>query len=136
MTDLYDKIYYQVNKDRFKTKRQENIEKMRSGELSCEGLIERRLYLAAKHRAKRKGVPFNIELSDIVIPDICPVLGLQIDRLAFDRQVSPSLDRVIPELGYTKGNIQVISMRANRLKSDTNLEDAIKLVSYLKSYSN
>ena len=32
---------------------------------------------------------------------------------------SPTLDRLIPELGYVPGNIAVISMKANRIKSDT-----------------
>ena len=31
---------------------------------------------------------------------------------------NPSLDRVVPELGYVRGNVRVISYWANRLKCD------------------
>ena len=41
---------------------------------------------------------------------------------------SPSLDRIVPELGYVKGNIRVISNRANHLKSDATLEEHRKIL--------
>lgn len=39
----------------------------------------------------------------------------------------PSVDRIIPELGYTKGNVRVISNRANLLKNNASIEE-IELV--------
>jgi hypothetical protein len=72
----------------------------------------------AKLSAERKGIPFNLELSDITLPERCPILGLKL-RLGGPRgDNSPSLDRLIPTEGYTKRNTWVISMRANRIKSD------------------
>jgi hypothetical protein len=80
---------------------------------------DRHVLRRARTRAKNKGLPFNIDQSDIVIPDICPVLGIPIDRqLENMNDNSPSLDRIRPSLGYVKGNIRVISQRANRLKCD------------------
>ena len=81
---------------------------------------EWRLWQSAKARAKAKGVPFEILVQDLPeIPDICPIMGFPLvlnnDNLRFD---SPTLDRIIPSLGYVKGNIQIISWRANSLKSD------------------
>jgi hypothetical protein len=82
---------------------------------------EKMLLSCAKHRAKQEGVPFSITESDIVIPDKCPALGIPLYRgkgsggHGFN---SPSLDKIIPELGYVQGNIAVISHRANALKSD------------------
>ena len=37
------------------------------------------------------------------------------DRHAPD---NASLDRLLPKLGYVRGNVSIISMRANRLKYD------------------
>lgn len=36
---------------------------------------------------------------------------------------SPSLDKIVPELGYVKGNIVVVSLRANQIKSDATIEE-------------
>jgi hypothetical protein len=73
----------------------------------------------ARSRAKEKGLPFSIELSDIVIPDRCPVLDIPITKQVENlNDNSPSVDRIRPALGYVKGNVRVISQRANRLKCD------------------
>lgn len=80
---------------------------------------KRAMLNAAKRRAKQKGIPFNLTLEDISIPDYCPVLGIPLEigkGAATDG--SPSLDRIMPAMGYVKGNVIVISWRANRLKSD------------------
>lgn len=45
---------------------------------------------------------------------------------------SPSIDRIIPELGYTKGNIRVISNRANLLKSNATIEELQKVINDLR----
>jgi hypothetical protein len=93
--------------------------------------------LAARGRAKRLGVPFNLKEEDIVFPKICPALGIPIILLATEEprkrtDNTPSLDRIIPELGYTKGNVRVISWRANRLKSDAKLYEVERLLRYMK----
>jgi hypothetical protein len=77
------------------------------------------LFEQARHRAAKNGIPFNIDLSDIVIPDICPILGvaLSIETGKGRTGTSPSLDRIIPALGYVKGNIAIISDQANTIKS-------------------
>jgi len=38
-------------------------------------LNEYKLYQAAKTRAKRDGLPFDITYQDVIIPAHCPVLG-------------------------------------------------------------
>ena len=87
----------------------------------------------AKMRAKAKGLPFNLDLSDIVIPDVCPVLGIPIRGAVdkFDYQ-SASLDRLIPKLGYVKGNVNVISMRANTVKNNSTYEELEKVYKWVK----
>ena len=41
---------------------------------------------------------------------------------------SPSLDRIVPHLGYIEGNVAVISSRANNIKSYATWQE-IKMVS-------
>lgn len=98
---------------------------------------ERSYWLAAKRRARALGVPFNITEKDIIFPEVCPALGIPIHlektngpRKRTDN--TPSIDRIIPELGYVKNNIEIISWRANRLKSDAKLYELERLVSYMK----
>jgi hypothetical protein len=78
---------------------------------------EKYLLRQFRYQAKKKGLPFSLTLSDIKIPAYCPVLGLP---LSFEghQDYSPSVDRIIPRLGYIPKNIIVVSFRANRLKSD------------------
>ena len=44
----------------------------------------------------------------------------------------PSLDRLVPEKGYVKGNCFIISNKANRMKQDNTLEDFQRIVSYIQ----
>jgi hypothetical protein len=77
------------------------------------------LVLMARHRAKKSGLAFDLVPQDLVMPEICPVLGIPIvcggAKLTAN---SPTLDRINPALGYVQGNCIVISWRANKLKSD------------------
>lgn len=81
------------------------------------------LVSGAKMRAKKKGIPFEISAADIAIPEICPVLGIKLHRGAGRTDCSPSIDRINNSLGYVRGNVLVISWRANRLKGDGTLAE-------------
>lgn len=88
----------------------------------------RRLMLqSARHRAKKAGVPCLLSVDDFSIPELCPVLGIRLQRSPGKRggmsPFSPSLDRVKPELGYVPGNVIVVSMRANFLKNNASPEE-------------
>jgi len=83
---------------------------------------EKRLWSSAKARCKTTGVVFTIKWSDIVIPETCPYLGVPFAPYGRRSGFSMSLDRILPELGYVKGNIQVISDLANRMKSNATPE--------------
>jgi len=88
-----------------------------------------------KARAERKGVPFNLQECDVSIPDVCPLLGTPFSfNEGKPTPHSPSLDRIVPELGYTKGNVMVISMRANVAKNDLSLGELKLLVENLEKY--
>lgn len=88
----------------------------------------------ARLRAQARGLDFDLEISDIVLPELCPVLGTKISYGGGrQNENSPSLDRIDSSLGYTKGNVRVISWRANRIKSDATLSELEAIVSYIKS---
>jgi hypothetical protein len=95
---------------------------------------ERFLWLSAKKRAKKRakeqGLPFNVTVADIVIPSHCPVLGIELVR--GDYNTAPSLDKIVPALGYVKGNVAVISKRANMIKSNANAEELSLVLEYVK----
>ena len=115
------KIYYEHNKEHV-------LEQSRSRNIQNP---EKYLLKSAAKRAKKKGIPFDIDESDIHIPELCPVLGIPI-KIA-DGVVSPNsptIDRIMPSLGYTKGNIIVISFRANTIKSDATVEEIRKVADF------
>ena len=94
---------------------------------------EKVMLYAARTRATEKGIPFDIEVEDIVIPDVCPVLGIKLEKTSGQPGASsPSLDRVVPEKGYTKGNVKVISHRANSLKGNATADELIAIAKYCK----
>jgi hypothetical protein len=61
----------------------------------------------------------------------CPALGVP---LVFGRRSpnNPSLDRIKPELGYVKGNIAVISRRANAIKQDATADELFRVAAWAK----
>jgi hypothetical protein len=93
--------------------------------------------LAAKGRARRGSLPFDLSEEDINFPEYCPVLGIPIyfSEGRIRNNHTPSLDRVIPEKGYVKGNVRIISWRANRLKNDATIEELKLLVAYMENSS-
>ena len=98
---------------------------------------EYKMLARAKSRSKKNNLPFNIELDDIVIPEKCPLLGIRIESTEVRNSPNnPSLDKIIPEKGYIKDNVWVISNRANTLKNDASLQELELLVENLKCYSS
>lgn len=94
----------------------------------------RRLWSAARHRASRANLPFDITPEDIIVPDVCPVFGIEFEVNTGEKAKynSPSLDRFIPELGYVKSNIQVISFRANWIKQNATLQEVEALAKWMR----
>lgn len=95
---------------------------------------ERQLLDSAKARAKQRGLVFDLTLADIVIPAYCPVLGIEL-RVAEEIHSanSPTIDRVDNAKGYVRGNVLVISFRANTLKRDGTLDEFRAIVNYIES---
>lgn len=88
-----------------------------------------------KSVCEKQGVPYDISVDDLTpFPLTCPVLGIPINWMNTGSTAndSPSIDRMIPELGYTKGNVRIISQKANRLKGNASLDELEALLAYMK----
>lgn len=142
----YNKSYYARNKDKLKENAKnyynnnqekvlEDVKKYRDsnrlkiqekGRKYYRRKLENRLLNGARARAKKYGYDFNIDITDIVIPEFCPLLGIKIS-VAEGRKTSKansaSIDRIDSRKGYVKGNVWIISHRANTMKSDACLEE-------------
>ena len=92
---------------------------------------------ASKQQAKNKSREHEITVEDIKsiypIDGKCPIFG--IDLVFGDsgfRENSPSIDRIDSTKGYTVDNIQIISWKANRIKSYATVEELEMIVAYMK----
>lgn len=96
------------------------------------------LWKSAKHRAREKGLPFTLKVTDIPdIPKRCPILGIPISRGIYKYGPgSASLDRITPSLGYIVGNVQIISHRANAIKQDATWKEIELVANYMKQYEH
>jgi len=94
--------------------------------------VEKHLLNSALKRARSKNLPFNLDQSDIIVPEICPVLDIPIKKgTGKVSGNSPTLDRIKPELGYVKGNVVVISHKANSIKSNATSDEILKVGNWL-----
>lgn len=133
----YRKEYYLKNKDKISQAKKDwflrNKETLKNRNEKWQAdNPEKILLIGVKKRAKDKGIPFDIDAADIIIPDECPVFGVTLVRgKGKVCQNSPTIDRIIPELGYVKGNIQVISHLANAMKQNATKEQLIKFAEWV-----
>lgn len=94
------------------------------------------LLWVARNRAKKKGWEYNLDISDVSIPTHCPILGLMLcPQMGKSAHNSPSLDRIDSSKGYIKGNVQVISLRANILKNNASFQEIEMLYSWMSKNS-
>lgn len=78
----------------------------------------------AKQRAKKYGYSFNLEDSDIIIPEKCPLL--EVPFVLGERgkyEYTPTIDRIDNNKGYTKDNVWVISKKANSMKNSASFKE-------------
>lgn len=89
-----------------------------------------------RYRCKKFGIEFDLDAADFILPSHCPVLGIPI---VFPGRMGapdlPSFDRVDPLLGYVRGNVHIISLRANTLKSNCrNPEELRAIAAYIERF--
>jgi len=136
----YCKQWREKNRERHNAQRVEycarNREKIRARHREWHRLFpERKMFNQAKTRAKYRGLAFEIDLSDLLpLPDKCPVLGIPLRKgVGSNDPNSYSLDRIDNSKGYVRGNVIVMSRRANVLKRDATIEELRALALWAES---
>lgn len=134
---MYNDFYKQ--RDYLKDWRKKNPEKVRRYQqkarerrrlnnwLEAENYPEEFLLKRAEEAAKARGLDFNLSLEDVTIPECCPLLNI---NMFFDRENprhsgTPSLDRLDSTKGYVKGNVWIISLKANIMKNNASKEELL-----------
>ena len=97
---------------------------------------EKYLLRSAKVRHQQQNIPFNLTIEDIIIPDYCPILKVPLTKHTMSKKDwnAPSIDKIIPELGYIKGNIMIISLKANLMKSNATKEELLEFSKFFIDY--
>lgn len=129
------KEYYERNKERILKAQQEKFaadpsirERIRLASREwMSNNPEQRMLKQARDSSKQRNLEFNITLEDIIIPTHCPYLGVELTTLmGVGRDNNRvSLDRIDNSKGYVKGNVQVISSKANFMKRDATIEELL-----------
>jgi predicted nucleic acid-binding Zn ribbon protein len=113
-----------------------NPEKVKRRRIREFELVAVRILKNVRYKCKKFNIPFNLELSDISVPETCPVLGIKLvwnyGKGAGFHDNSPSIDRIDPNGGYVKGNVRIISARANLLKNNAYVEELELILEDLK----
>lgn len=86
----------------------------------------------ARRRSKVLGFPFDLDIEDIIIPTVCPILGVELVlNEGKPHANSASLDRKDASKGYIKGNVWVISRKANAMKYNATMEELRLFAAYV-----
>jgi len=86
---------------------------------------EKKMTTAARHRAKKRGLPFTMTHEDVHITDACPICGGGMSPGS--GPASPSLDRLIPSLGYIPENLWVVCYQCNARKNSSSTKDLYRI---------
>lgn len=113
----YNKAWYEKNKEKVK----------RASYAWVSAHPEYRLWKQARDSSKQRKLDFDITVEDVIIPEYCPYLGvvLTTENTGGRQDEKVSLDRIDNTKGYVKGNIQVISSKANFMKRNASIEELI-----------
>lgn len=128
----YEKEYWskEENKERRKLTSKKNCIKRFS---LLGDSYKKAMLMRCKSRAKANNLDFNITIEDIIIPEYCPILNIKLEynQKQGGNDNSPALDRIDSSKGYIKGNVQVISSKANRIKTNATPEEIKKVYEFL-----
>ena len=90
----------------------------------------------SKARAKKNNLPCNLtmEYLQTIITDKCPIFGIELSWGSMGSGISgnsPTLDRILPDLGYVEGNVCIISHLANLIKQNVGYRELYQVADWL-----
>jgi hypothetical protein len=95
--------------------------------------MQRLKFARKKANATKVGYTWSVSFGELEWPSKCPILGIELDYFAETRQEnSPSFDRIDNNLGYDRGNVVILSWRANRIKNDGTPYEHRAIADYLE----
>ena len=98
----------------------------------------------SRNRALSQGVPFDLTFDYLmsITTDFCPIFKTPFVWKGFSGgkgkspNDSPTLDKIIPELGYVQGNVAFISRRANKMKDDGTMQEHYDIADWIWSHTH
>ena len=100
---------------------------------------------SARARAKKNNLPWNLSRNYLreIMTDTCPILGIKFELNKKNQkwgkgknknnwQTSPSIDRIVPDKGYTKDNVIIVSLMANSIKNQATPYQILKVGKFYK----
>lgn len=119
--------------EKFPNRRKQYLQEKRDGFVRN---YKKQILNRAKERALSKNLEFNLLESDIIIPEVCPILEVPLKiGTKGDYEYSPSIDRIDNTKGYTKDNIQIISKKANSMKNSATFKELKTFCKNILRYS-
>ena len=132
--------YYEANLDKVKKRSKKYQEAIADKMKNDITLWAKRRISEIKSKCVKKMVPFDLTVEYLISiypkDGKCPIFETSFVVGDKTRVNNPSIDRIIPSKGYTKGNIRIISNRANILKRDATLEELIALGDDAKKHTD
>ena len=89
-----------------------------------------------RNHCQRQNIPFNLteEYLEEIKEEFCPCFGFPLN---YDggkiRHDTASLDRIDPDGGYVKGNVQWVSTLYNQMKSNASVEELLTFARFIIS---
>jgi hypothetical protein len=116
----YHKKYYEKNRERILTRKKKD---------KLADILRH-----SKKRAKKIGVDHSIdrEYLESILTDTCPIFNVKFISNGNLNDWSMTLDRINPQKGYVKGNVQFLSHKANRMKSNASIEELKTFAEYIQ----
>lgn len=91
-----------------------------------------------KNRCKKNNIPFDLtyEFLESISTERCPVFNTEFvwqtqGTGRGPKENTPTLDRIIPELGYVQGNVVFISILANAIKQNVTEKELYAVADWL-----
>ena len=130
--DLADKVrsvhHSRWSDEKYRSQKKEQYVKRWLSDWSGQKIVQLRA------KAKKQNLDFDIDASDIPLPDKCPIFGIVLQKS--DGRLSnnsPSVDRINPMKGYVKGNVVVVSNKANSIKREATIGELKAMVAFYEN---